>query len=104
MGADQPRITTQTLRVLSAFRSCGHELAGSDLAKSTHLLSGTLYPILFRLEEAGWLESRWESSKPTELGRPRRRLYKLTGAGVKAANEELRKMAAVIGGLSWGTS
>jgi PadR family transcriptional regulator, regulatory protein PadR len=98
-----PRITTQTLAVLSAFINSGQELAGSDLARDTKLQSGTLYPILLRLEEAGWLKSRWEVPTASELGRPRRRLYKLTGTGARAAAEELRKMAALVGGLAWGT-
>jgi PadR family transcriptional regulator, regulatory protein PadR len=104
MGSESPRITTQTLTVLSAFITSGRELAGSEIAKGTKLHSGTLYPILFRLEESGWLESRWEESNASELGRPRRRIYKLTGAGARAATAELGKTAAVVGGLSWGTS
>jgi PadR family transcriptional regulator PadR len=102
-----PRITTQTLALLSALIASGAELAGADLARDTKIQSGTLYPILLRLEEAGWLESRWEVLSPSELGRPRRRLYKLTGIGERAAAEELRKMAAitaVLGGPVWGTS
>jgi PadR family transcriptional regulator PadR len=71
--------------------------------KATKLQSGTLYPILIRLEDAGWLESRWEETSASELGRPRRRLYLLTGLGTRAATDELRKMAATIGGLAWGT-
>jgi DNA-binding PadR family transcriptional regulator len=44
---------------------------------------GTLYKALGRLEEFGLLTSRWEDA-PTG-GRPRRRLYELTPAGVQAA-------------------
>jgi PadR family transcriptional regulator, regulatory protein PadR len=98
-----PRITTQTLAVLSAFLTSGHELAGADLAKATKLQSGTLYPILMRLEEAGWLESRWEETSASELRRPRRRLYLLTGVGTRAATDEIRKMATTIGRLAWAT-
>ena len=43
---------------------------------------GTLYKALGRLEEFGLLTSRWED--PQSGGRPRRRLYELTGAGVEA--------------------
>lgn len=45
---------------------------------------GTLYKALGRLEELGLLASRWESAESAE-GRPRRRLYELTGDGVRAA-------------------
>jgi PadR family transcriptional regulator PadR len=46
---------------------------------------GTLYKALQRLEEAGLLESQWEDPDiaATE-GRPRRRLYAVTGAGERA--------------------
>ena len=44
---------------------------------------GTLYKALGRLEEFGLLASRWDDA-PAVLGRPRRRLYELTGEGAKA--------------------
>jgi DNA-binding PadR family transcriptional regulator len=44
---------------------------------------GTLYKALGRLEEFGLLSSRWEDAAPE--GRPRRRLYELTGQGVRVA-------------------
>ena len=56
-------------------------------AKRGHLASGTLYPILLRLESAGWLASRWESVDPSEAGRPRRRLYRITPGGLRRASE-----------------
>ena len=46
---------------------------------------GTLYKVLDRLETAGLLESRWEDPAVAERdGRPRRRLYTVTGAGATA--------------------
>lgn len=45
---------------------------------------GTLYKALGRLEEFGMLTSRWEDPEAVE-GRPRRRLYELTGRGAEAA-------------------
>lgn len=45
---------------------------------------GTLYKALGRLEEFGLLTSRWEDAAVAE-GRPRRRLYELTGQGARAA-------------------
>ena len=47
---------------------------------------GTLYKALGRLEEMGLLSSRWEESDAAE-GRPRRRLYELTGEGVRVAQQ-----------------
>lgn len=45
---------------------------------------GTLYKALSRLEEFGMLTSRWEDAAAAE-GRPRRRLYELTGQGADVA-------------------
>jgi PadR family transcriptional regulator, regulatory protein PadR len=47
---------------------------------------GTLYKALSRLEEFGLLTSRWEDAAAAE-GRPRRRLYELTGHGARVAEE-----------------
>ena len=47
---------------------------------------GTLYKALSRLEDAGLLDSRWEDPDIAEqAGRPRRRLYAITGNGRLAA-------------------
>lgn len=56
---------------------------GYDLSRSTGLKSGTLYPILVRLAERGWLETRW--AEPERTGRPPRHLYRLTADGMAAA-------------------
>jgi DNA-binding PadR family transcriptional regulator len=46
---------------------------------------GTLYKALGRMEAAGLLASRWESAEIAAAdGRPRRRLYEVTGAGARA--------------------
>jgi DNA-binding PadR family transcriptional regulator len=50
---------------------------------------GTLYKALGRLEELGLLASRWEET-PTIPGRPRRRLYELTGKGAQVGELALR--------------
>jgi PadR family transcriptional regulator, regulatory protein PadR len=47
---------------------------------------GTLYKALGRLEEFGLLTSDWEAAEAAE-GRPRRRLYELTGQGVRVAEQ-----------------
>jgi PadR family transcriptional regulator, regulatory protein PadR len=46
---------------------------------------GTLYKALGRLEEFGLLTSHWEDAAAAAEGRPRRRLYELTGEGARAA-------------------
>lgn len=82
------RISLQTLRVLEAFlERPAEELAGTDVQKRSGLASGTLYPILLRLESAGWFSSRWENIDPARAGRPRRRLYRFTSSGLSQASE-----------------
>ncbi|MFC5503122.1 PadR family transcriptional regulator [Lysinimonas soli] len=46
---------------------------------------GTLYKALGRLSKMGMLESNWEIPTEGDEGRPRRRFYRVTGEGAKAA-------------------
>ncbi len=100
MPVHEPRVTLQGLQVLHAFiEAGGKELSGADVVRLTGLLSGTLYPILIRFKHAGWLSDRWEDNDPIELGRPKKRFYRLTGAGQLAYR---RNLPSGIGGeLSW---
>jgi PadR family transcriptional regulator PadR len=101
MGSE-PRITTQTLKVLTALMSrTQDDVSGADIGRSTKLASGTLYPILMRLEDAGWVESRWERDSPQELGRPRRRFYKITGVGMKKARLAFREVVSPLQEFAW---
>ena len=100
MDLHEPQVTRQTFEVLSALVDCPQEgLSGSQIARTTKLASGTLYPILMRLEQAGSLESQWETEDPHTLGRPRRRFYRVTGLGENRARAEARRMNSAIGGL-----
>lgn len=69
---------------------------GLEVAKEAGIKSGTLYPILARLESAGWLTSNWEQVDPTVVGRRPRRYYKLTSTGAREAVRVRGEMAAVI--------
>jgi PadR family transcriptional regulator, regulatory protein PadR len=81
-------MSLQTLKVLEAFLDePTDELSGADVLKRSGIASGTLYPILLRLEAAGWFVSRWEAVDPASVGRPRRRLYRLTPTGLARASE-----------------
>jgi len=102
MQDDDPRITGPTLKVLSTLlASPRDELSGADIGRTARLPSGTLYPILLRLESAGWLESRWETDDPTALGRPRRRLYRVTGIGARKAKAAFKELAPGFGRIAW---
>ena len=80
-----PRMTTTTTAVLQVMADDpGAERYGLEVMARTGLPSGTVFPILARLEACGWLESGWEDVDPKVAGRPRRRYYRLTGAGGEA--------------------
>jgi PadR family transcriptional regulator, regulatory protein PadR len=67
----------------------GEDVYGLEIIRARGVKSGTLYPLLDRLEAAGVLESVWEDLNPTEEGRPRRRIYHLTGIGQTWASATL---------------
>ena len=68
-----------------SFHGFGLAQAMREQAGSRSLTGhGTLYKALGRLEEFGMLVSRWEDAAAVE-GRPRRRLYELTGQGARVA-------------------
>jgi PadR family transcriptional regulator PadR len=102
MVSNEPRISAQTLKVLVALLSATvPELSGAEIARTSKLPSGTLYPILLRLERLGWLESRWEIEEPSVLGRPRRRFYHATGIGLSNAKAVLNEYLPIDGTPSW---
>ena len=93
MDSKPPRITGPTLKVLGEFcHQPTGRFSGVEISRSTGLASGTLYPILFRLEEAGWLESEWEEVVPSQVKRPRRRLYCVTALGESSARAFFREI------------
>lgn len=97
-----PRLSHQTLRVLKVFLEGPREgLAGSDIWKSLGLLAGTIYPMLLRLEHAGWLKGEWEKLSASELGRPCKRIYKLTPTGYNKAREALAALDVKVGSPAW---
>lgn len=87
-----PRMTQATQLVLRALLAePTHEYYGLQICEAAGLPSGTIHPILARLEGLGWLESRWEEIDPAEEGRPRRRYYRLTEDGAESARTTLAK-------------
>jgi PadR family transcriptional regulator PadR len=92
------RMTVRVAKVVSALLTDPEaDRYGLDLMRETGLPSGTLYPILHRLGEAGWIEAKWEDIDPVAEGRPARRYYRLTATGVESARSalaELRQLTA----------
>ena len=85
------RRSPQTVQVLQAFLAVPREWRyGYDISRDTGVQSGTLYPILMRLEDNRLLESSWETN---ETGRPPRHVYRLTPAGLQSAREYVRAHA-----------
>ena len=83
------RLTPATADVLAVLLGAGDALWGLRIVNETGRPAGSVYPILERLERAGWLTSAWEDD-PTRSG-PRRRLYRLTADGVPAARDAVAR-------------
>jgi DNA-binding PadR family transcriptional regulator len=96
-------LETEILEAALSLRRSGHAtFHGFGLAQTMReraasrslTAHGTLYKALGRLEELGLLASRWEDAAAAE-GRPRRRLYELTGEGARVAERAVAARAAV---------
>ena len=70
---------------MPSWRNPADQQYGLQICAATGLPSGTLHPILARLEHLGWIESDWEKIDPQKEGRPRRRYYRLTADGLASA-------------------
>ena len=67
------------------------ERYGLEIGETAGLRSGTVHPILARLEAYRWVTSRWEDVDASAEGRPPRRYYQLTADGVQAARAALAR-------------
>jgi PadR family transcriptional regulator len=93
------RVTGPLLDVLEIFlQAFAHdrELHGWAIVKASKRAGPTVYGVLDRLEDAGWVTGRWED-QPPNANTPRRRLYRLTLTGAAAARDLLvaRRPAAL---------
>lgn len=80
-------LSDQARALLSALAEAGGRWSyGYELASLTGIRSGTLYPLLIRLEAQGCLEAEWQ--QPAAAGRPPRHAYRLTAAGLALARSE----------------
>lgn len=77
-----PQAVQLLLELAAAPRTWRH---GYDLAKETGLRSGTLYPLLMRLNDRGLLEADWRP--PDQTGRPARHVYRLAPYGLAVARD-----------------
>ena len=87
-------VTLPTTLVLQAVARGHHH--GFDVMDATGLPSGTVYPILRRLDAEGCVRSRWEKQGVARAEqRPPRRYYELTAGGRHLAGEAKSKAIAM---------
>ncbi|WP_281898106.1 PadR family transcriptional regulator [Phytohabitans aurantiacus] len=85
------RLTSTTVLVLQVLYE-QHVVYGLQVARDTKLMTGTVYPILTRLERAGWVASEWEAGDDADDDRgARRRFYRLTPPAREHVSELLAK-------------
>jgi PadR family transcriptional regulator PadR len=106
IGGDQLRghLETMVLSVLESGAAHGFEIwrrleeAGGGALR---LKEGSLYPALYRLEEAGLIRSTWQEGDAGRRG-PRRRVYQVTRKGMRrlsAGRAEWQWFVSVVGGI-----
>ncbi|MDT0387854.1 PadR family transcriptional regulator [Streptomyces dubilierae] len=88
------RLTKPTIAVLETLLSATDERPawGLSICRDADLGPGTVYPILDRLTDRGWVTSRSETDP--HPGRPARRYYELTGEGRLLASQALEARKA----------
>ena len=98
MGDREPRMTIATQLVLHVLlEDPDAQVYGLQLGHAVGLPSGTVHPILARLEGLGWVESSWEDIDPQTEGRPARRYYRLSGSGAESARAAMERAGRVRG-------
>jgi DNA-binding PadR family transcriptional regulator len=90
MGSRNRRIGLGTTAILQALDT-GRRF-GFDIMDATGLTAGTVYPALERLEDLGFVRSRWESETVAHRdGRPARRYFEITAIGRRALTDSLAR-------------
>ncbi len=89
------------LKLLSEKDMYGYQISSTLEERSSHefkLKEGTLYPVFYRLEDAGYIEARWETP---ERGKPRK-YYRLTETGEKQLEQlmgDWKDFVRIVNGL-----
>ena len=92
VGSGPPMTLPKQLVLRAMLAEPTQEMYGLQICQAAELPSGTIHPILARLEGCGWLESRWENIDPAKEGRPRRRYYRLSTEGAQYAHTALARI------------
>jgi DNA-binding MarR family transcriptional regulator len=94
-------MTHYTLLLLRALMMPpGREMYGMEIMRAFSLGGGTVYPLLRKALDAGWITGRAEEDRPADAYRPPRCYYKITPAGEEAARqaiEEEERLLAALG-------
>lgn len=86
------RINDNILRVLAVLAADPAEGSfGNELAKALNKPTGSIYPMLTRLLDAGLVTAKWEKIDPSEAGRPKRKMYLITASGQETLSNEKAK-------------
>jgi DNA-binding PadR family transcriptional regulator len=89
-------LTYPTALVLHALAQGYHY--GFDIMDATGLPSGTVYPILRRLDKEALVRARWERAELAQREqRPPRRYYELTATGEALAESAVQRYRALEG-------
>lgn len=75
-------------------------------SNALQLKEGSLYPALYRLEEAKLIEAHWDSNTGKRQG-PRRRIYAITPKGKKSLSErreQWTRFSSIIGNIMEASS
>jgi PadR family transcriptional regulator PadR len=90
------RRTPAMVDVLACLLDAGEAIWGLNISAKTGRPTGTVYPLLVRLEQVGLVTSDWESAN--DRPGPRRRLYTLTDTGQPWARELCTEATPARGG------
>lgn len=96
------RITPATSRVLEVLLAADSSVWGLQVVKETGKKAGTVYPILDKLEAAGWVSSEWETN--SDRKGPRRRYYRVENDAKAAASKYVRTQQVRERGQAKGAS
>ncbi|MWB98345.1 PadR family transcriptional regulator [Agromyces seonyuensis] len=86
------RMTEATADVLRVLLAADDVVWGLAIIKDAGRPAGTVYPVLERLERAGWITGEWETDDARSG--PRRRYYRLTRDGAAAAGAAVERRAS----------
>jgi PadR family transcriptional regulator, regulatory protein PadR len=87
------QITLTILRIATLFADDPKRgLWNYAISKRLLIKANTSVLILGRMERAGWITSDWEKPQAVAVGRPRRRIYRITDFGVSETARALSEL------------